>query len=71
RSDSIRLMGDEVFPGRSSNLAQHRSNPPNWSTVSEDYGEYFETPAVRSTVKVAELLMDARVEIESVAVRGS
>ncbi len=33
--------------------------------------EYLETLPARSTVKVAELLMGARVEIESVAVRSS
>jgi hypothetical protein len=61
----------EVFPGHSGNLVQYRLNPPNWSTVNEVYGEYFETMLARSTVKVAEPLMGARVEIEAVAVRTS
>jgi enamine deaminase RidA (YjgF/YER057c/UK114 family) len=33
--------------------------------------EYLKSLPARSTVKVAELLMGARVEIESVAVRSS
>jgi hypothetical protein len=57
------------FPGRSGNLVQHRPKPPNWSTVNWVYGEYFETLLARSTVKVAELLMGARVQIEAVAIR--
>jgi 2-iminobutanoate/2-iminopropanoate deaminase len=43
----------------------------DYSIVTEVHGEYFETLPARSTVKVAELLMGARVEIESVAVRSS
>jgi hypothetical protein len=57
------------FPGRSGNLVQHRPNPPNRRTVSQVYGEYFETLSARSTVKVAELLMGARVDIEALAIR--
>jgi hypothetical protein len=49
-----------VFPGRSGNLVQHRPNPPNWGTVNEVHGEYFEALPARSTVKVAELLMGTR-----------
>jgi 2-iminobutanoate/2-iminopropanoate deaminase len=43
----------------------------DYDTVNEVYSEYFETLPARSTVKVAELLMGARVEIEAVAVRRS
>jgi enamine deaminase RidA (YjgF/YER057c/UK114 family) len=32
-------------------------------------GEYFDTLPARSTVKVAELLMGARVDIEALAIR--
>jgi reactive intermediate/imine deaminase len=41
----------------------------DYDTVNEVYSDYFETLPARSTVKVAELLMGARVEIEAVAVR--
>ena len=37
----------------------------------EVHGEYFETLLARSTVKVAELLMGARVKIAAVAVQRS
>jgi reactive intermediate/imine deaminase len=47
------------------------TNFEDYRTVNEVYGEYFETLPARSTVKVAELLMGARVEIEAIAVRGS
>jgi reactive intermediate/imine deaminase len=47
------------------------TNFEDYSTVNEVYGEYFETLPARSTVKVAELLMGARVEIEAIAVRRS
>jgi reactive intermediate/imine deaminase len=47
------------------------TNFEDYGTVNEVYGEYFETLPARSTVKVAELLMGARVEIEAVAVRRS
>jgi reactive intermediate/imine deaminase len=43
----------------------------DYDTVNEVYSEYFETLSAHSTVKVAELLMVARVEIEAVAVRRS
>jgi reactive intermediate/imine deaminase len=43
----------------------------DYDTVNEVYSDYFETLPARSTVKVAELLMGARVEIEAVAVRRS
>jgi reactive intermediate/imine deaminase len=43
----------------------------DYDTVNEVYSEYFETLPARSTVKVAELLMGARVEIEAIAVRRS
>jgi hypothetical protein len=36
----------------------------NYGTVNEVHGEYVKTLPARSTVKVAELLMGARVEIE-------
>jgi hypothetical protein len=58
-----------VFPGRCGNLVQHRPNPLNRRTVSWVYGEYFETLPARSKVKVAELLMGARVDIEALAIR--
>jgi hypothetical protein len=58
-----------VFPGRCGNLVQHRPNPLNRRTVSWVYGEYFETLPDRSKVKVAELLMGARVDIEALAIR--
>src|SRR5215208_4112589 len=47
------------------------TNFEDYGTVNEVYGEYFETLPARSTVKVAELLMGARVEIEAIAVRRS
>ena len=47
------------------------TNFEDYGTVNEVYGEYVETPSARSTVKVAELLMGARVEIEAIAVRRS
>ena len=43
----------------------------DYSKVNEVYSKYFETPPARSTVKVAELTMGARVEIEAIAVRTS
>ena len=42
----------------------------DYAAVNEVYAEYFQTPPARSTVKVAGLLKDARVEIEALAVRG-
>jgi 2-iminobutanoate/2-iminopropanoate deaminase len=47
------------------------TNLEDYGTGNEVYGEYFETLPARSTVKVAELLMGARVEIEAIAVRRS
>jgi 2-iminobutanoate/2-iminopropanoate deaminase len=47
------------------------TNFEDYGTVNEVYGESFETLPARSTVKVAELLMGARVEIEAIAVRRS
>jgi reactive intermediate/imine deaminase len=43
----------------------------DYDTVNEVYSEYFETLPACSTVKAAELLMGARVEIEAVAIRRS
>lgn len=45
------------------------TNFEDYATVNEVYGEYFEVYPARTTVKVAELLMGARVEIEAIAVR--
>jgi 2-iminobutanoate/2-iminopropanoate deaminase len=47
------------------------TNFEDYGTVNGAYGEYFETLPARSTVKEAEPLMGARVEIEAVAVRRS
>ena len=42
----------------------------NYGVVNEVYGEFFSNPyPARSTVKVAGLLLDARVEIEAIALR--
>src|SRR6266496_4369063 len=40
-----------------------------YAAMNDVYKEYFETYPARSTVKVAGLLLDARVEIEAIAVR--
>jgi 2-iminobutanoate/2-iminopropanoate deaminase len=45
------------------------TNFEDYGTVNEVYGEYFGILPARSMVKVAELLMGARVEIEVVAIR--
>jgi hypothetical protein len=38
-------------------------------TFFKIYGEYFETRQAHSTVKVAELVMGARVDVEALAIR--
>jgi enamine deaminase RidA (YjgF/YER057c/UK114 family) len=68
-SITLFLTFQEIYSGCCTVAAQSRAR--HACPLDPVMQEYLKSLPARSTVKVAELLMGARVEIESVAVRSS